>query len=231
MSNVILFIWLNYWGYAQSLTWHGDREDRGKTKCHPLHQHHGGTADSSSWAQNQSLVTDQQCPWGLRCPLIPGTHRTHACTRYGQRSAFTEPHEILGMDVSYHEEPTVNSRYEKDNSSFYSAEGTFCPHHQHLKSFPHTICCWSFVETFRASPKSQCPVKDHFSFSGGSITSFLSDSRFFLLISLTFNICMHGHKSRCNLNLISACHERNLLCIWINLHYLQNPIEWITVMC
>lgn len=35
MSNVILFIWLNYWGYAQSLTWHGDREDREREKCHP----------------------------------------------------------------------------------------------------------------------------------------------------------------------------------------------------
>lgn len=26
---------------------------------------------------------------------------------------------LYRMDVSYHEEPTVNSGYEKDNSSFY----------------------------------------------------------------------------------------------------------------
>lgn len=48
MSNVILFIWLNDWGYAQSLTWHGDREDREREKCPPPREHSGGTAASLS---------------------------------------------------------------------------------------------------------------------------------------------------------------------------------------
>lgn len=48
MSNVILFIWLNYRGYAQSLTWHGDREDREREKCHCPCKNWAGTAGSSS---------------------------------------------------------------------------------------------------------------------------------------------------------------------------------------
>lgn len=72
MSNVILFIWLNYGGSAQSLTWHGDREDREREKCHPQGEHCGGAAASSSPAQRQGLAMVQQCCWRFGDPLTPG---------------------------------------------------------------------------------------------------------------------------------------------------------------
>lgn len=95
MSNVTLFIRFNYRGSAQSLTWHGDREDRGEMKCHPLCEHRGGTAGCLSWLWRQSPARHQHWPWRPVHPLVLEAHGSHAGTGDGQRCASATLHEAL----------------------------------------------------------------------------------------------------------------------------------------